>query len=259
MSGKNHHNRIHSQYTKFIIAGLPRTGTNFLQTLLDSHPAIVSLGEIFNPLSPLNETTCNYALFPHQEGMSDADELRSSDPVNFIEKYIFKQYAPDISAVGFKVSGADWRVWKYLNMDPDLKVIRVARKNWLQMLASFKIARKTGAWTNKCSRKTSIDEEKSVVLEYQECLQCFNYWYQWEQLTKKIFSGHAELRVLYDDLTEYRETATRTALKFLGVNYRKLFSDLEKQNPEPLSELVRNYGELKTRFADSRWSLFFTD
>jgi hypothetical protein len=46
---------------------------------------------------------------------------------------------------------------------------------------------------------------------------------------------------------------------FLGVNYCELFSDLEKQNPEPLSELIQNYGELKDRFTGTEWSRFFME
>ncbi len=217
------------------------------------------MGEILKPSLPLENTMCNYDLFSHRGGISNANECRLRDPVSFIERYIFQLYSSEILAVGFKVAGANWQIWGHLRRLDDLKVIRINRKNYLQMLASFMIAMKRNAWTSKCSQKDYQVRDKSIILEYNDCKEYFGYWDRWQLLTKKIFSGHAELEVFYENLIDYREKTTCSVLEFLGVYHQPLISDLEKQNQEPLSVLVKNYYELKTRFSNTKWSKYFIE
>jgi hypothetical protein len=44
---------------------------------------------------------------------------------------------------------------------------------------------------------------------------------------------------------------------FAGVEPMPLSLELQRQNPEPLSELIANYDELRAAFAGTPWSAFF--
>jgi len=46
---------------------------------------------------------------------------------------------------------------------------------------------------------------------------------------------------------------------FLEVPHQIVSSDVKKQNKRPLTELIENYQDLKSRFYNTPWSSFFSD
>jgi hypothetical protein len=256
---QNLHNGRHTSYTKFIILYLDRSGSNLLHTLLDSHPAIMSMGEVLRPSIPLRKATCGYDLFSHNGGTAKAMELRSKDPVAFLKRYIYQPHLSEVTAVGFKAWIPNGYVMEYIRGLRDLKVVRLRRRNYLRMLVSLMIAGNSGIFTSIDSEEAYRAGDKSIMLEREACIKWFNIWDRWQRLTKKMFSEHEELEVFYEDLTVRRDMTIKSVLDFLRAPYHRLTSYLKKQNPEPISTLIKNYDELKTQFGDTRWSNFFTD
>ena len=68
-------------YTRFVIIGQERTGSNFLQLLLASHRSALSYGEIFNAAEEVRKTFRAIARPPaHDE-----------DPISYLESQIYKE------------------------------------------------------------------------------------------------------------------------------------------------------------------------
>jgi hypothetical protein len=61
----------------------------------------------------------------------------------------------------------------------------------------------------------------------------------------EMFLHHPTLKVDYEDLLEERNAALNRAQRFLGVEPIALEASVQRQNPEPLSELIANYRELR--------------
>ena len=75
----------------------PRTGSNFIKSLLSSHSETIVHAELMKKggISFRSQVYRDYNL---KEMLKE----RASNPVKFIEKYVFKPYPEYINAVGFK-------------------------------------------------------------------------------------------------------------------------------------------------------------
>jgi hypothetical protein len=133
---------------KFVIIGLPRTGTTYLFTLLNSHPQILCHGERFNVYRIIES---------HPEGereTTDRDALRARDmdPATFFDAgFDAAAYGrPEAEAAGFKVMlGQDPRVlFDVIPRRPDVALIYVRRDNKLAQVASHARAKQTKQWAD---------------------------------------------------------------------------------------------------------------
>ena len=67
--------------TRFVILAAPRTGSNLLCTLLNSHPQVLCHHEVFNPGGVFT------ALDYHGDGLHvDALAQRDADPLAFLDR-----------------------------------------------------------------------------------------------------------------------------------------------------------------------------
>ncbi|QKQ28115.1 sulfotransferase [Candidatus Reidiella endopervernicosa] len=71
------------------------------------------------------------------------------------------------------------------------------------------------------------------------------------------FGDKPMLTVYYEDLVADHEAIFREITSFLGLPYAKPRLTLKKQNPEPMSELVENFDELKAHFKGHRLEHYF--
>lgn len=125
---------------RFVIFAAPRTGSNLLCGLLNSHQSILCHHGLFNP------DGVHYAL-DCRDGSLDfgSREERDRDPAAFLEK-VWRS-AHGRATVGFKFNhGEDERALQLLTRDPLVRKILLSRGNRVRAYVSALEAAATGQW-----------------------------------------------------------------------------------------------------------------
>ncbi|MDP9178577.1 MAG: sulfotransferase [Gemmatimonadota bacterium] len=235
----------HRDYTRFIILGRPRTGSNFLASALRSHGGIICFGELFNYLRP-DTIIWDY---PGFEVTPEMLALRERDPIEFIDSRVFARVPRHVKAVGFKLfydqaQEERWRgVWDRLKAQTDCKVIHLRRRNIVRAHLSEKIAVKTERWS--ILRDDDAHRDVAVELTFSECLQTLEDEREDSERYQLFFADHGVLEVFYEDLVSNTDAETDRIQRFLGVPRRQLRAKTRKQARQPLTTMISNYDELK--------------
>ncbi|MFO7536923.1 MAG: Stf0 family sulfotransferase [Chloroflexota bacterium] len=246
----------HTDYTRFIILGRSRVGSNFLRGLLNSHSHVEVFGEVFQTYEAVAWALPGY-------GQSPATlALYQNDPAQFVEQELFHPFPPQITAVGFKLfyyhAQDDDRqaIWPYLQSRTDIKLIHIKRRNMLKTHLSRRRAEETDVWFNLSGER---ETQKPLTLDYQTCLDDFVQTRRWETAYDTFFQDHDRLDVIYEDLARNTETQMAQIQSFLGVAPQPLIPETYKQARKPLSDAIANFDELKQQFAGSEWAVFFEE
>jgi LPS sulfotransferase NodH len=246
----------HKQYIRFILLGRSRVGTNFLRLILNSHPQIITYGELFQKSDSISW------IFPEYPQTRHIISAAKNHPIKFLENNIFRGYPKRIAAVGFKLlyyhahSSALVTVWDYLKSQKDIRIIHIKRLNVLKAHISRQRAVMTDKWVNLTGEQEFYSP---IELDYDECLDTFIKTRQWEETYDAIFSNHPMIEVLYEDLAGDYLTEIERVLKFLGVKFADLAPQTFKQSNQPLSLSISNYAELKMKFRGTEWEEFFEE
>lgn len=226
-------------YSKFIIVSHARSGSNLLITSLNCHPNITIEHEIFA-----------------------AHNRKIGEDFYPILDHLFRKRTINTKAVGCKIFyyHLNEDEWQELSKIPELKVIHLKRKNRLSTIVSMKVAFKTNQWgmTND-SEKIDVNQ-KRVHLNHESIRGFFEDIESWENDTDKIFEGHQIKDIFYEDLVNQKDETFNALFDFLGVeqiSQEEMAIKHRKQNPEPLSELIQNYQELKEKFHNTAWKHYF--
>ena len=226
--------------TRFIILAAPRTGSNLLCTLLNSHPEVLCHHELFNPEGIF------YAL-DYRDGSLDLGSMaeRDRESFGFLQRvWVNNQGA---SCVGFKMTrGQNDAVMRGLIEDSGVLKIVLYRKNRIKTFVSEQVARQTDQWEAYAgdelvtdvpklrvdveSLKAHADLNGRFYDEIRRALQtkqqpCIEMFYE------NIFSGSEHSRVL----------------EFLGVEASQvsLVHSSVKQNDSDLRSRIENFHELE--------------
>ncbi|HZD10817.1 MAG TPA: sulfotransferase [Candidatus Binatia bacterium] len=244
------------RYTRFIILGRSRVGTNFLRGLLNSHNQVRVFGEVFQ-----NKEQIAWALPGYRQSGSDLQLFRQQ-PVRFLEKKVFHKFPAQITAVGFKIfyyhaRDPEWApLWQYLQEQEALKVIHVKRRNILETHLSRQRAIRTDNWVNTTGERT---HNGALALSFEECLKDFEQTRCWEEEHDAFFAAHDAIDVIYEELAADRATVMQQVQSFLGLAHQELAPETYKQSHAPLSAAIANFDELRERFAGTPWAPFFAD
>jgi hypothetical protein len=231
---------------RFVILAAPRTGSNWLCSLLNSHPEILCHHELFNPAGIF------YAL-GYRDGALDLGSSadRDRDPLAFLDRVW--NHSLDCPCVGFKMTrGQDDGVIHAVLQDPRVQKIILRRNNVLRTYVSELIAQQTGSWEvyDRADLPAQV-ERVHVDLDALRSRLGENetFYAQLEQVLRS--SGQRAHAVLYERLCE-RDEHLRL-LEFLGVASLglELAAQSVRQNPAPLSQLIANYAELESELAGS--------
>ncbi|MCB0163914.1 MAG: hypothetical protein KDI79_06805 [Anaerolineae bacterium] len=229
----------HRAYKKFIVLGRIRTGSSLLISYLNSHPNIYALGEIFQTLNG-------------RDYQAILDKMFSRQPYK-------------IKAAGFKIFYRQpWdddqkAIWTDLISDTDIYILHLKRKNILRNLVSQRIAKKTGIWETFDDRRFKGVSKRQVKFTFEELIAGFETIRNLENEFDEKFSDHPKIVLYYEDLVKSPDEEFSSITDFLDLDYFAPKTQYLKQNPENLSQLIRNYDELKSRFSNTEWSGFFED
>jgi len=246
----------HEDYTRFIILGMPRTGSNFLASSLRSHKNIITYGELFSEQSRMRRDIL-WDIKGYQTTQK-ALVLRDEDPIGFIETLVFKKMPVSVQALGFKLfyhqADENWEcVWPYLESQ-ELKVLHLKRKNYLKVFLSLSVAMRTKQFV---STNKKVIRQQPIELDYEDCLRWFERSKEWEQKYDTYFKDC--MMLYYDDLVSDYDRQMRAIQEYLNVSVCDVSSVLKKQAQLPLNKAIENYGQLKSRFSGTEWEVFFEE
>ncbi len=230
---------------RFIILSNPRSGTNFLQGLLDEHPQISCLGEVFHRnfdfhgLLPPGTLSTAVDLQPWYRA-------RDEDPQGLLEQHVWSGKPPGTLAAGFRIFPPQFQICdqfplRYLPGLPDLKVIQLWRENELARYLSLKQAEATGLWTE--SRPT-----RAPPLPLEVDPRRFLHQSRWvESQFRKIaqlFPDERVFRISYETLAKGWQVEIPRLFDFLGLPHRPVAPRLHVQARYRARAVVLNYDKV---------------
>lgn len=229
----------HRNYKKFILLSRARTGSTLFMTLMNSHPQVRMEAEIFGRLY----------------GSSNEEILRRA----------FRKEAPFIQAKGFKLfyyhplDAEPAQLQQLLLQIPDLHIIHLRRRNILRTMVSQKIASQSSVWRKDNETQKLNTQNKQVEFSVEELEKGFRQTLNWEDSAREVFKNKPFLELTYEDLAQDRVSSMNRAFDFLGLRHHQVKTHLERQNPEPLDSLIRNFAELTTAFSNTQWESYFQE
>jgi len=231
---------------RFVILAAPRTGSNLLCTLLNSHPRVLCHHEIFNP------RFVRYALTLRDTGFDLGSlEERDRDPLAYLERVWGSSRPHDL--VGFKMTrGQEGIVMDTVLDDPGVKKITLRRENRVRTYVSEQIAERLDQWEVYDERdlagpRPRIEVDRRELADHVALNEGF-----YSMISAKLQrSGQESLELLYERLFD-KDQHSRV-LDYLGIEAdpRGLVASSVRQNPKQLRELVANFDQLREALAGS--------
>ncbi len=231
---------------RFAIIAAPRTGSNLLCTLLNSHPDILCHHEVFNPDGIFTALT-------HRDDAHELGTLADRDraPLVFLDR--IWQTGQGFRCVGFKwTRGQNETAIRRILEDPDIKKIVLRRRNRIKTYISERIAQETRQW-EVYSEGELVCPRPRVTVDRADLL---NHISQNNQFYDIIHSSLAHSRqpsidVTYESL--FRASEQSRLLGFLGVEDvdGRLTEGSVKQNSTDLRDTIANFCELATSLEGS--------
>ncbi len=243
---------------RFVIFNFPRTGSNFLCSMLNQHPEILCHHELFNPeriyyaknfqeLFDLGETFTRADLIRGKAGLATIPE-RDWFPEKFMVQ-IWKTHF-FAKAVGFNLFPTHIpNAASSLVRDSEIKKILLIRKNTLKTYVSLLLARNTATWDLYASTNQQSSDKKIVVNVKRFLRWRSQYEQYFQNLEQKCTTQkQSYLRVYYEDLSGHQgETVKSELLQFIGVSVQPeyLKPTSKKQNSRELKDLIANFDEVE--------------
>ena len=132
---------INNDIIKFVILAVPRTGSNYLCGMLNTHPEILCHHEVFNPEDIF------YALDYRNGRIKGNIDERNKYPKLFLNNLLELNFGHN--AVGFKfMTGQNARALNLIRGDMNIKKIILKRKNKIKTYVSLLIAEKTRSYSS---------------------------------------------------------------------------------------------------------------
>ncbi|MDX8528894.1 sulfotransferase [Mesorhizobium sp. MSK_1335] len=232
----------------FVILAMPRTGTHYLEELLNAHPNVLSNGELLNPYA----TT-----------WPDKHRLLRSDRELLELAYSCCPAQSDKKAthVGCKVNEPQFHdrpgFFAELTRWPGLRVILVVRENTLESLRSLVQARQTRQWLK--FRSDNDAPPPQVRLSTADCEAYFKAADDFHARVARSFTKSNMLEIEYECLLRESATCLAAIWEFLGVPALRFSSTatLQRQETRPLEQTIENFHELRRHFSHGPYARFF--
>jgi LPS sulfotransferase NodH len=275
---------------RFMVLGDARSGSTVLVNALNSHPNVRCFREPFN----WSVNFIDYGIEGWDPVLPSDAELRARDPVAFINQRLFCGHPLQYSAIGFKFLYMHFwgfpGLLEHLEQDSDLRVIHIVRDNSLRALVSLHIAESTGQWVDDGRQRSAAPRGSwarrlsapirdagirlgviptgtiergaggpRVRLTESECRDYFSKAERRHAHWSSLFEGHDILNLKYEELLADRNAFFGRVQRFLFLPEREAAVTLRRQNPQPLTEILLNYGALRRAFAGTPYERFFME
>jgi LPS sulfotransferase NodH len=225
--------------TRFVILAVPRTGSNLLCTLLNSHPEILCHHEVFNPQGIFVALTHRY-----RGNQLGSLVERDRDPLAFLDRVWGTRQ--NYRCIGFKwTRGQNKMIFKSILEDSRVKKIVLRRHNRIKTFISEQIAEQTQQW-EAYSEQELLQPRPCVNVDSDKLLKHISVNDQfYTDINVSLRRTHQPyIDVLYESLFSPQEQ--KRLLEFLRVNFvdRRLTATSIKQNSTDLRDSIANFSEL---------------
>lgn len=234
--------------TRFVILAAPRTGSNLLCTLLNSHQQVLCHHELFNPNGIF------YAL-EYRDGSLDLGsmEARDREPLAFLRR--IWEHPQGASCLGFKMTrGQDTDVMQSLIEDAGVLKILLYRRNRLKTYISEELARLSDRWEVYSTDELATDVPKLHVDVESFKAHCELNQIFYHDIERALQAGRQPwIETTYEDILAAPEHAR--LLKFLGVEAAdtKLMHSSIKQSHRDLRAHIDNFQEIERALEGSEY------
>jgi LPS sulfotransferase NodH len=240
---------------KFILLAGRRSGTTLLVTCLDSHPQINCMKEAFS-------TTRRYKYFRIDRRSSPFYKYRTASlkrkfdfffrRKQLIDAFLAELYRPvdGLKAIGSRVSygqaGKHPQILDWVT-ENEVGIIHLIRENPVKAIVSQATAKKRHTFhtTSKVKRVTvrlSPHKLQNSVTKRMNEIETY----------RTMFKDRRYHEVYYESFVADRDGETRRILNFLHIDqFLPLTSNLVKQNPDSLVDILENYEEIAQAFKGS--------
>lgn len=234
---------------RFLIIGLPRSGTTYLMTLLHAHRDILCSGEQFNPHAVVG--------VGERDDTAEAVFIRDTAPLWFMDQFFERAEATGAARVGFKyMIGHNIRVLKQLEELPDLTLIHVWRENKLAQISSLIKAAQTRKWAQN---RPDDHLGKKIGATPRQISHRWHEYATFDYLFQRWFDDQPHRRITLEYREMFQPGFEERICAFLGVDPDPgMKSPLVKQgandilerfeDPAPISQYFQRIG--KARWLD---------
>ena len=247
---------VHDNYQQFIILSQPRSGSNLLASLLDSHHHCVVFGDFYTVSDYMNDIDWGLwkkrglRIYPR---WAPVLKLKIKTPSLFLRKYVFNRKRSHVKSVGFKVMcdqnlvrNKEFR--SYLHKNTNLKVVILERSNFLEKYVSFISAGQTGVWINM--RRQEM-KDQPVYVNLEEWKNFYIQEKKYYDYALELFKKHQTITIHYNDLASDSCAVVDKVLDFLGLPRQECKSALRKQGHLDLRHKIINYEQLVVSFRNT--------
>lgn len=226
---------------RFVVLAVPRTGSNYLVSLLDSHPDILCHGELFSP-------DRIWTAVRLRAGTLELGTMaeRDRDPRAFLARV----WAADLghAIVGFKLQSWQSRsAEKLVLRDRSIDKIVLTRTNQVEMFVSLLTARQTERWgVVRPDAATTAPQPVTVEVDaLHAAVRASNAYYRRMRRNLRWWR-QPWLEVSYDQL--FDEATVTQLLRFVGADTAALgqmASRFRRQRRDGLRSRIANFDELE--------------
>jgi LPS sulfotransferase NodH len=228
--------------THFVLLFPGRSGSTYLISALDAHPAITAKGEVLDPLRP-------------QGPQAQLDWTR---------RYFRGPIVNRSKAVGFKTKlrdVLDQDGFARILTELDARLIYLDRRNDVKHAISRITARRlkdtTGRW-NRYDGDSTMEAFDVDVEDFATRLEAVEA----EKATISEYVGAVDRPLLhldYEDLLAEPDATFHRVLAFLGLPPSPIRGNTLKNTSDDLRDVVTNFDALRARYAGTRYEPMFDE
>lgn len=236
----------------FAIVAQQRSGTHFLGSLLDSHPALRSLGEeILSSKGVKN----NFYAYLGAKAARNPDVVRPQNQHAIWRSFVdsLAQKRPGIRHIGIILMYNQIELISPHLIErilAGIRIIHLIRGNTLRTHVSDYINRNT----EKPAHSDLPSELIRVTLPSDTLVEELRTRTRRIAKMRELLSRWKHIEVTYEELLHSREEALLRLQGFLDVPGMQLDTSLQASNPWPLKEILLNYCEVQTALRDSEFA-----
>lgn len=242
-------------YRKILLLGYMRSGSNFLRSLLNSHPGIHLHKELFTQ-------------YPEHTDWPDRPNrkiLPGDDAPAILQTDVYPPDAP-YCAIGFKLfyNHLQLPAWidvaELLRDRHDFHVIHLYRENLLDSLLSYMIAQRDLRWI---SMSDADPMPHPLSIAYEDMSTAFHRLINDRRTAADLVAHHRTFDLTYDQLTTDTDSIIRRLHDWLGIPPLPAYNKegLRKQRTLPKRALISNFDVLRRQCAvlNPSWLPFFEE
>jgi LPS sulfotransferase NodH len=233
---------IRFRANKFVILFVGRTGSTYLQEMLDSHPQIRALGE----------------------GLAELKNNGAHQQLKWVEWALTPPILGRYRAVGFKtklVDILDPQGFALILKKQRVKIIHMQRRNRIKSVISYFNAKRLWEHTEQWNLYSGYDRLPAFSINLEKFNEALinreKVEIELNEFVKML--SLPVLPIFYEDLLTQKNNVLSNINSFLGVETKQVISQTKKATSDNLKAAVENFNELRSHFIGTSYESMFDE